>query len=141
MLRESGNDIEKWKELWQYTRFTLPVKFGVASVALANRYPKLGLTGWHTNSNSSGYQFLFTWSENGKGVFKYKDIKTGEIVSIQDKPGWQCRWYHFTENEPYCWHCCYTECERLTIAFKIDKISETVQQLRDDFIFEIEQKN
>lgn len=139
-LKESGKKLREWTDLHRRIRYELPVSLGVSSSTLINWYPKNGLTGWHTNSNSSGYQFLLTWSENGEGVFKFKDAKTQEIHSIQDKPGWQARWYVFGDKpENYCWHCCYTDCHRITVALKIDNIDQKItEDFRDEFISEIE---
>jgi len=131
---------KEWEKLDHKIRFQLVKQLGVSSTALSNRYPRGGLTGWHTNSNSAGYQFLFTWSETGEGAFRYKDVETGKIITLQDKPGWQARQYHFSDQpSELLWHCCYTDCERITIALKIDHTEHAItKEFRDDFIFELE---
>ena len=139
-------------DFWEYLKFGLVMELGTSSNALMSLYPSDGLTGWHTNWNANAYQFLFTWSENGDGFFRYKKKKKDEMVTIQDKPGWQCRWYYFAkENEPedHCWHCCYNRTgTRLTLAFKVQnelsdkkgkysKDDPVAQLLRDEFAAEI----
>ena len=65
----------------------------------------------------------------------YLDKKTNEIVTIPDKKGWQCRWFHFgEENDPenHCWHSAYTSCDRFTMALKftnMDYLNEVIEDL------------
>ena len=141
--KRSGEEFFKFH---QHAKNELPVEIGTASSALLVYYPKDGLTGWHTNWNANAYQILFTWSETGDGFFRYYDKAKDEVVTIQDKPGWQCRWYYFgrkDEIEDHCWHACYTRCERMTLAFKFSnegKDSEKdslAQILRDELVAEI----
>jgi len=139
--------VPEWERFYNYGKFELPPEIGTASSALFQWYPKPGLTGWHTNWNANAYQILFTWSENGDGFFRYYDKLKDEVVTIQDKPGWQCRWYYFgrkDELDHHCWHMCYTNCNRLTLAFKFSnkglKYDEdaTARMLRDELVNEIE---
>ena len=76
--------------------------------------------GWHTNYDANAYQVLFTWSETGEGFFEYYDKQKDEIVKIEDVPGQQCRHYYFgAGDEPDLhWHAAYTECQRITLAYK-----------------------
>lgn len=136
----------KWVNFYNEWRFEVPSEMGMATCALINHYPKEGLTGWHTNWNANAYQILFTWSETGDGYFCYLDKEKDEIVKIQDKPGWQCRWFYFgREDEPeyHCWHGCYTNCERFTLAYKFSnqsknsKVDLIAQEMRDELITEI----
>jgi hypothetical protein len=64
---------------------------------------------------------MFTWSNSGNGYFKYLDNTTGKIVTIQDKPGWQCRHYYFGKKDELnnnCWHAAYAGEDRITLAYK-----------------------
>jgi hypothetical protein len=126
------------------------VQIGAMHSALLNYYPPRGFVGWHTNWNANAYQILFTWSKSGDGYFKYLDSKTGEIVTIQDVPGWQCRHYYFgREDEPdnHCWHAAYAGCDRITLAYKFqnkslnDPADITARLLRDQLIEEIESED
>lgn len=126
-----------------------PAILGVHSNALYNYYPPGGFVGWHTNWNAAAYQILFTWSETGNGYFRYYDLKEKKIVTEQDKPGWQCRWYYFgrlREREHHCWHAAYAGCDRITLAFKIvnDGIGTELDQkainLKDQVIADIEEE-
>ena len=138
----------KWEDLWDWGKNRMVLDLGVSSNALFVHYPPNGLTGWHTNWNANAYQVLFTWSETGDGFFTYYDIQQDKVVTIQDKPGWQCRWYYFgRKDEPqhHCWHACYSgKSRRMTLAFKFSnkgidhESNEMAEFLRDEFIAEIE---
>jgi hypothetical protein len=130
-------------------RKKFPVVLGVHSSALFNYYPPGGFVGWHTNWNANAYQILFTWSKTGDGYFRYWDNQEKKIVHIEDKPGWQCRWYYFgREDEPdyHCWHAAYAGCDRFTLAYKFvnDKIGTDKDRqaiiMRDQLIEEIEEE-
>lgn len=115
-------DPEKWKDIEYTVKKKFPEVLGVHSSALFNYYPPGGFVGWHTNWNANAYQILFTWSETGNGYFKYFDNKEQKIVTIQDVPGWQCRWYYFgkyDEPDHHCWHAAYAGCDRITLAYKV----------------------
>jgi len=88
--------------------------------SLASVYPPGGFISWHHNANAAGYNIIFTYSETGDGWFKYKDAKTGEIITIQDKPGWQCKMGYFgahNDTDRICYHAAYTDCLRITAAY------------------------
>jgi len=140
-------DDPEWMKYWNWGRYELPPEIGTASSALFVHYPVDGLTGWHTNWNANAYQILFTWSETGDGFFRYYDKQKDEVVTVEDKPGWQCRWYYFgRKDEPdhHCWHTCYTRCRRMTLAFKfsnngLDYDEDAMaRMLRDELVNEIE---
>lgn len=126
-------------------RYDFTKEIGAHTSALMNFYPEDGLTGWHTNWDANAYQVLLTWSKNGDGYFKYR-TNEGEIVTINDTPGWSCRHYYFgrrDEPEHHCWHGCYTKGERFTLAYKFCNDSKKsvndklAQEIRDDFLEEI----
>lgn len=140
-------DKEKWGDYMQRVKYDFAAEIGAHTSALLSYYPPGGFVGWHTNYNASAYQVLFTWSKTGNGYFKYLDNKTGEIVTIQDKVGWQARHFYFgPEEEPHnhCWHAAYAGDERITLAYKFcgygenDPRDAQARQLRDMLIEEIE---
>lgn len=140
-------DKEKWADYMQRVKYDFAAEIGAHTSALLSYYPPKGFVGWHTNHDASAYQVLFTWSKDGDGYFKYYDKEKDEIVTIPDVKGWQCRHYYFgPENEPenHCWHSAYTNCERVTLAYKFvgygkgDPRDLRAQQLRDMLITEIE---
>jgi len=144
MARE---DPDKWGQIMWEIKKELPAFIGAHSNALFNYYPCKGHVGWHTNWNANAYQILFSWSETGESWFKYRDPETKEVVTVQDKPGWNCRHYYFghqSERDHHCWHAMYTECERVTLAFKVvngkglhDPINSKAVQMRDQIIEDI----
>lgn len=144
MVRE---DPEKWKSYMQRVKYDFAAEIGAHTSALLSYYPPGGFVGWHTNYDASAYQVLFTWSKSGNGYFRYRDNDTGEIVSIQDKAGWQCRHYYFgPEDEPenLCWHSAYAGEDRITLAYKFcgygrnDPRDQQARDLRDLLIEDIE---
>jgi|SRR6056300_82216 hypothetical protein len=140
------DDPESWSSIYQKWRYDFANDLGVKTCTLFNFYLEDNYIGWHTNHGANGYQVLFTWSKTGDGYFCYYDIEKDEIITIPDKPGWQCRTFYFgREDEPehMCWHACYTNSERITLAYRFDNESKSssqdklAQNLRDDLIDEI----
>lgn len=108
--------------------------------ALFSVYPPGGFISWHNNANASAYNFIFTWSENGNGYWQHLDPKTNEIVTIHDKPGWQCKAGYFGAYhegaDKIVYHCASTDCWRMTVAFVLDR-SEISQGIQDLIIEEL----
>ena len=116
-----SEDPDTFAPLMEWTKGTLPKEFGANSNSLTSYYPKNGFVGWHTNWNAFGYQLILTWSQEGDGYFRYYDNKKDEIITEMDVKGWQARWYRFgriDEPEHHCWHCAWTNCPRITLAYK-----------------------
>lgn len=105
---------------------------GAHTSALSLFYPPTGFVGWHTNENCSSYQILFTWSETGEGFFRYRDPITQDVVTLNDKPGWNVRAHYFgSADEPdyRFWHCAYTDCNRFSFAYKW--VNGSINSLQD----------
>jgi hypothetical protein len=137
-----------WADYMQRVKYDFASQLGAHTSALLNFYPPGGYVGWHTNWDANAYQILFTWSLDGNGYFRYYDKFKDEIVTIPDVPGWQCRHFYFgalEEPEHHCWHSAYTDCDRITLAYKfvngtkanVEKDRQAVY-LRDMLIEEIE---
>lgn len=140
------NDPSKFSGFRDKVKHEFAQELGAHTSALLNYYPPGGFVGWHTNWNANAYQVLFTWSRTGDGYFKYRDPATGEIVTIEDKPGWQCRHYYFgrqDEPEHHCWHAAYAGCDRITLAYKYENKGKNhpqdalAQQMRDIMLADI----
>tara|TARA_R110000822_G_scaffold36470_5_gene102621 strand:- start:663 stop:1334 length:672 start_codon:yes stop_codon:yes gene_type:complete len=143
------NNPEAFSNFRDRIKHTFAKRLGAHTNALMNYYPPGGFVGWHTNWNSNAYQVLFTWSRTGDGYFKYRE-PSGKIVTIQDRPGWQCRTYYFgkiDEPEHHCWHTAYAGCDRFTLAYKFENEGKDnpadviAQMMRDDLIEEIENEH
>lgn len=83
-------------------------------------YPPGGWISWHNNANASGYNVIFSWSENGDGWFDYWDLDRKERVRVPDHSGWQCKMTYFgTYDEPdkLCYHAASTDCLRISVAY------------------------
>lgn len=145
MVRE---DKEMWGDFMQKVKYDFAAELGAHTSALLSYYPPGGFVGWHTNFDANAYQVLFTWSETGEGFFEYYDKQKDEIIKIEDVPGWQCRHYYFgagDEPDLHCWHAAYTECQRITLAYKFvnngsirNPEDAQARQLRDLLIEDIE---
>lgn len=138
---------EIWTDFRDKARTEFTIEIGAQHAALTNYYPPGGFVGWHTNWDANAYQVLFTWSRTGDGYFRYYDAKNDEIITIEDKPGWQARHFYFGRKDEvnhHCWHSAYTWSERITLAYKFDNVSlespnnKTAILLRDQLIEEIE---
>jgi len=111
----------------------LATTFCLKKNALFAIYPPGGYISWHNNANAPAYNFIFTWSETGDGWFKYWDTTKNEMITIQDKKGWQCKAGYFGSysqpKESLCYHAARTDCLRMTIAFTLsmDEVSIGLQ--------------
>ena len=89
--------------------------------ALCTLYPPGGFLSWHNNANASSQNLIFTWSETGEGCFQYIDGETNELVVLQDKPGWQCRYGYFgsyrDSPDKLVYHSAKTDCWRMTVSY------------------------
>ena len=82
-------------------------------------YPPNGFVGWHTNYGAPGWIILFNWSQEGRGYFRF--YKDGNLTTLSDKPGWNCRVGRFRpEPEHELWHCAKTECRRFSFSYRFD---------------------
>ena len=106
--------------------------------ALSMIYPPGGYLAWHTNADVPGRNLILTWSKEGKGVFKYRNTKTGVYLNIPDKKGWNIKsfdWHGFNEADRrgLTWHSAGTECLRVTIAYVIKANQLSDDLLQEDF--------
>lgn len=140
-------DPEIWTPFRDRVKFDFARELGAHTSALLSYYPPGGFVGWHTNWNANAYQVLFTYSETGDSYFRYYDKLSGDIVTLDEKPGWQCHHYYFgrkDEEDHHCWHSAYAGCRRITLAYKFvngsltDIKNDQAIQLRDMLIEEIE---
>lgn len=114
---------------------------GVHRRALSCVYPPGGFISWHNNANASGYNVIFTWSENGDGQWEHIDPITKEHVVIKDVPGWQCKYSYYGSYDDgldkVLYHCAHTNCLRMTFAFVFNR-DETGRRMAEMLIEEIE---
>jgi hypothetical protein len=106
---------------------------------LVTVYPPGGWISWHNNANASGYNVIFSWSENGDGWFDYWDVDKKERVRIPDHSGWQCKMTYFgsyDEPEKLCYHAAATDCLRISVAYVWGR--DEAQHLWEDIIEDIE---
>lgn len=101
---------------------------GAKICALKMYYPAGGYIQWHTNWDSPGYNVVFTYSEKGQGYWRHVDSKgatsvvprLGNLVHIEDVPGWHCKAGYFgkkEETDRIVWHSAFTREPRLTLSY------------------------
>lgn len=115
---------------------------GTRNNALCAYYPEGGYISWHNNWNAPGYNLIFSWSENGNGWFKARDPNSGQIITYQDRPGWQLKagyFGHKGEKDKICYHAASTDCKRITVSFLFNE-NDLAGNLQDDLIEEISQE-
>lgn len=78
-------------------------------------YPPNAMLPWHTNSNLEGVRTYYTFSMEG-GIFRYKDIKTGELVSVQDDIGWNVNQFKIPKDDLF-WHTIWAKGRRFSFGF------------------------
>jgi hypothetical protein len=96
--------------------------FGAKFCAVKMYYPNGGYMGWHTNWNCHGYNILLSYNKDGNGYFRYRDPITEQIVTQEDKKGWQAKVGYFGKREEpdkITWHCARSRSERLTFGYVI----------------------
>lgn len=128
---------EAVKTIRKHTR-KLSRYLGAQHSALFSIYPPYGGVGWHTNSNASGLNVLFSYNPTGEGWFKIRDRETGEIVTYPDHKGWFVKVGYFSpvtdrdnvENQD--WHCCWNgDCLRVSVAYIFKDDQRMWEQLED----------
>ena len=83
-------------------------------------YPPTGYMGWHTNCGDPCERFYITWaSEDKKSFFRYYDYEKDEIITDYDDKGITVRRFHIPDRAPHLWHCVGSECDRLSIGFRV----------------------
>ena len=85
----------------------------------ALRYPEKSYMDWHTNSNVQGLRTYYVYNEK-KGIFKYRNPDTGEIINDYDEPGWTKRSF-FIHREHLLWHSVWSEGVRYAFGFNKNK--------------------
>ncbi len=83
-------------------------------------YPPTGFMGWHTNCGDPCERFYITWaSEDKKSFFRYYDYEKDEIITDYDNKGITVRQFNIPDRAPHLWHCVGSECDRLSIGFRV----------------------
>ena len=83
-------------------------------------YPPTGYMGWHTNCADPCERFYITWaSEDKKSFFRYYDYENDQIITDYDDKGITIRQFNIPDRAPHLWHCVGSECDRLSIGFRV----------------------
>lgn len=138
--RDLGPFIDS-KKAFDYREKASQVNMNMMTVLSAKRnalcavYPPGGFIAWHNNANASGYNILFTWSQEGNGWFDYYDIEKKERVRVPDVKGWQCKMGYFgsyDQPDRLCYHAASTDCLRITIAYVFSESEYIWEEVLED---------
>ena len=81
-------------------------------------YPPTGFMGWHTNHDAPCDRLYINYaSEDKKSFFRY--YWDGKIVTDYDNKGMNARMCTCPGERPYFWHCVGSECDRISLGFKL----------------------
>lgn len=130
-----------FNRIWGETEGGIYFRDKIGSLLNYQRYytsayvPK-GFVSWHADDDIAGYYLMFSYTESGKGFFKYRDPVTSEIVNLIDTPGWMVRAGKLgTQENEVVWHCAAAEQNRYTILFMYDdeeKFNNAVKTLETE---------
>ena len=84
-------------------------------------YPPKGFMGWHTNASSACDRIYIVYSSTGDSFFRYYNEETKEIVTDYDSPGLSWRKFTITNEPPHFWHCVGSNCDRISLGFRLDQ--------------------
>lgn len=115
----------EWVDKIQELDTELNTFFGSEYNAVKMYYPAGGFMGWHTNWNAPGYNILLSFNKRGDGFFRYQDPITKEIVTQDDKKGWNLKVGYYgdrSEQDKIWWHCARAYSERITLAYVIPNL-------------------
>jgi hypothetical protein len=94
-------------------------------------YPQGSYMGWHTNSRAPGWRIYINYAEEpGKSFFRYRDQRSGEIITLWDDV-WNMRVFRVTAENPL-WHCVYSNTNRFSLGYLV-KIPSIKRSLLDRF--------
>lgn len=74
-------------------------------------YPPKSLMHWHTNGDNPGKRTYIIYTKN-PGIFRYRNIETGEIIDDYDNVGWTQRSFMTP-----MWHCVWANGVRFSFGF------------------------
>lgn len=100
-------------------------------------YPKDSKLSWHHNSNTAGHHLLFSYSIDGNGFFRYYDVGTKSVVTVDDPIGWTAKVNYFPDpklGRDVFWHCVGTKNYRISFGYTIpfNKVNQIMELLALD---------
>ena len=107
---------------------------GARNQAVNVFYPENGFMGWHNNWNAHGYNILLSYSKEGNGFFRYRDLVTKEIVTMKDKAGWSCKVGYFgrgREPDKVFYHCAGSYEPRISLGFIVPHLEMWQDMISD----------
>ena len=81
-------------------------------------YPPGSHMAWHTNNKAPGWRAYLTHTEEpGRSFFRYRDPRSGEIVTSEDNR-WDLRLFRVDPAQSL-WHAVYSETDRFSFGYAI----------------------
>lgn len=83
-------------------------------------YPKGGFMSWHTNSDKPEKHVYITYVDKPNESF-FRSFVNDEIITDWDSDNINIRVFDIVDQEPYYWHCVYSNCNRYSFGFRLFK--------------------
>jgi hypothetical protein len=81
-------------------------------------YPPGSHMAWHTNNKAPGWRVYLTYAaEPGRSFFRYRDPRTGEIITTMDNQ-WDLRLFR-VDPAHSLWHAVYSETDRFSFGYAV----------------------
>ena len=81
-------------------------------------YPPGSHMAWHTNNKAPGWRVYLTCaSEPGRSFFRYRDPRTGDIITTMDSQ-WDLRLFRVDPAQSL-WHAVYSETDRFSFGYAV----------------------
>lgn len=108
----------------------LAARLNFFTTGITALYPPDGYIGWHHNGDVVGRTFLFTYSPDGKGCFKFWNKHYKDVVIVPDYVGWSVKLLNFVDQEQnevdeLSWHA--ADCENMRISIGICELPQPDQ--------------
>lgn len=91
----------------------------------SSTYNPDGYLSWHKDDLYGVFTIMFSYCvDNPNGFYRWVDNRTGEIITLPDKPGWSCKSMIMTDEEHAEWHTIYTSTPRCSLVLTFGHFEE-----------------
>lgn len=84
-------------------------------------YDPYGFVGWHSDTDIFGDYIFVVYQKDKEGYLRYKDPDTGDIITLNQEPGWHIYSHRLgTKKTDTVWHCAWSNSARYTFLLRFD---------------------